>query len=193
MTPLPYLAGALVVLIVGVVVFRVVVRRDYRRLGRLTTLSTLLQYVAILAWVCFGWLNMPRGWPAVSVGVAQAAVGWLLFAGGWAVFFAAFMRLGFHRSHGAEPTSLHQAGLYALTRNPQIVGFLAAMVGYVVLWPTWRNAGVVALIVVLAEVMARTEEEHLRAVFGAEYERYCQRVPRYFRLRRRAAAAHGGS
>ncbi|MBF8295644.1 MAG: hypothetical protein HW389_2189 [Bacteroidetes bacterium] len=24
-----------------------------------------------------------------------------------------------------------------------------------------------------------TEEEHLRSIYGEEYERYCERVPRY--------------
>jgi len=186
MATLPYLAGAAAVLLFGSVVFRVLVRRNYRRSGRLTWLSVVLMYGAILAWVGFGWLNMPAGWPATSAGPLRAAVGWLLFGGGWLALLAAFLHLGVRRSHGAAPTALRQSGLYELTRNPQIVGFLLAMLGYLVLWPSWRNAGVVALITGLSDLMIRTEEEHLLAVFGAEYERYCSRVPRYLRLPWRA-------
>jgi protein-S-isoprenylcysteine O-methyltransferase Ste14 len=48
-----------------------------------------------------------------------------------------------------------------------------------VLWPTWRNAGVVLLAWSLLHFMIRSEEEHLLDVFGAEYDSYMRRVPRY--------------
>jgi protein-S-isoprenylcysteine O-methyltransferase Ste14 len=31
----------------------------------------------------------------------------------------------------------------------------------------------------VGHLMVMTEEEHLREVYGEEYERYCERVPRY--------------
>lgn len=188
MTPLTYFGSALLVLIIIYVVFRVAVRRDYLRSGRLTPLSTFFEYVAILSWVIFANLNLPRGWPAVHVGLLQEIVGWVLFIGGWLVVFAAFFRLGVRRSHGLQVNTLRQTGLYRLTRNPQAVAFLVAMVGYLVLWPTWRNVGVLILVIVLAHLMILSEEEHLRDVFGEEYQRYCERVPRYLGLRRRTTA-----
>ena len=78
---------------------------------------------------------------------------------------------GSHRAEG---------GLYGLSRNPQSAAFVVSMVGYFTLWPTWRNAGVLLLVMVLIHLMIRTEEEHLSAVFGPEYTRYLERVPRYF-------------
>lgn len=189
MAPLPYFVSALLVLVVTFIVFRVAVRRDYKRSGRLTWLSTLLEYAAILAWVIFGSLNIPRGWPAVQVGPVQEIVGWVLFIGGWPVTLTGFFRLGVRRSHGLQVAGLRQTGLYRLTRNPQVVAFLAAMIGYLLLWPTWRNVGVLILIIVLCHVMILTEEEHLRDVFGEEYEGYCGRVPRYIRLFRGSGAA----
>lgn len=189
MAPLTYLVSALLILIIAYVVFRIAVRRDYRRSGRLTPLSTFLEYVAILSWVCFANLNIPRGWPAVHVGLLQEVVGWVLFIGGWLIVFAAFFRLGIRRSHGLQVNTLRQTGLYRLTRNPQVVALIVAMFGYLVLWPTWRNVGVLILMVVLCHLMILSEEEHLRDIFGEEYERYCRRVPRYIRLRRVAQAA----
>jgi protein-S-isoprenylcysteine O-methyltransferase Ste14 len=59
------------------------------------------------------------------------------------------------------------------------VAFLIAMAGYLILWPTWRNVGVVAVVAALSHLMIRAEEAHLREVFGPEYGRYSQRVPRY--------------
>ena len=188
MAPLTYFGSALLVLIITYVVFRIAVRRDYQRSGRLTPLSVFLEWVAILSWVCFANLNIPRGWPAVHVGLLQEMVGWVLFIGGWLAVFAAFFRLGIRRSHGLQVNTLRQTGLYRLTRNPQAVAFIVAMVGYLVLWPTWRNAGVLILVIVLCHLMILSEEEHLRDVFGDEYEQYCQRVPRYLGSRRRTTA-----
>jgi protein-S-isoprenylcysteine O-methyltransferase Ste14 len=188
MEPLTYLGFAIQVLAVAFVVFRVVVRREYLRAGRLTPLSTLLEWLAIGSWVWFCWVNRPSDWPAVHVGPALQVVGWVLFIGGWAVALAGMLRLGLRRTHGLQVNALRQTGLYRLTRNPQIVAFLTAIAGYVVLWPTWRHVGTLVLLVVVCHMMIMTEEEHLRDVFGDEYERYCQRVPRYVGLRRPARA-----
>ncbi|MDH5590290.1 MAG: hypothetical protein OEZ37_09600, partial [Gemmatimonadota bacterium] len=62
------------------------------------------------------------------------------------------------------------------------------MIGYLVLWPSWPNVGVLILIVILAHLMILAEEEHLSAVFGDDYERYRMRVPRYVRVRRASSA-----
>jgi protein-S-isoprenylcysteine O-methyltransferase Ste14 len=32
-------------------------------------------------------------------------------------------------------------------------------------------------------MMVMTEEEHLRKLIAEEYEEYCEKVPRYFRIR----------
>ena len=41
------------------------------------------------------------------------------------------------------------------------------------------------LLAIILHVMIVTEEEHLRAVFGEDYRRYCERVPRYLGRRAR--------
>jgi len=184
MQPWLYVVTAIVVLAVIIVVFRLVVRGSYRRHRKLSGLASTAQYVAILSWVAFGCANLPRRWPAVHVGAVQEAVGWLLFVGGWGLFLLSFLRLGVRRSHGLQVAGLRQTGPYGLSRNPQATAFLVAMVGYFVLWPTWRNLGVLVLVVVLSHLMIRTEEEHLRDVFGSEYDDYLQRVRRYLGRRR---------
>jgi protein-S-isoprenylcysteine O-methyltransferase Ste14 len=186
MQPTAYFFSAALTLAVVVAVFRLVVPASYRRRGRLSWAASAAQYLAILAWVAFGWFNLPVGWPAVRVGAVQEAVGWVLFVGGWALVVAGLARLGVRRSHGLEVAGLRQTGLYSLTRNPQAVAFSIAMVGYLVLWPTWRNVGVVMVVAVLAHLMIRAEETHLRSVFGPEYERYLDNVPRYVGPRHRA-------
>lgn len=182
MEPLTYLAGAAIVLAITEAVFRMVVRREYLAVGRLRWPAGLAQYAAILAWVGFGWINAPRDWPVVHVGTVQATLGWTAFAAGWVLTLAAFVRLGVRRSHGVRVGELRTTGFYRVTRNPQAVAFLAAMVGYVLLWPGWRSYGVLVLVAVLCQEMIRAEEIHLQRVFGDEYERYRERTPRYLRV-----------
>lgn len=185
MGTIAYLASALLVLAIAYVVFRVLVRREYRRRRRLSPLGTLLEYVAIVAWVYHSYINRPSDWPAIHVGPALQVLGWILLAGGVALTLFSMIALGIGRTHGQQVSGLQQSGFYRLTRNPQVLFFTIAMVGYGLLWPTWQHVGMIVLFVALCHMMVLTEEEHLRDVFGEEYERYRQRVPRYFGLRQK--------
>jgi protein-S-isoprenylcysteine O-methyltransferase Ste14 len=180
-----YLLSAALVLAAGFTVFRVIVRRDYAVRGHLSPISVLLQWIAILLWVVFGSVNEPPDWPAVHVGLISRIGGWTLIGVGvGAVLTALFHTLGVRRSHGLDVERLERGGLYGLSRNPQVVGFLMAMTGYLLLWPSWPNAGTVVLIAALMHLMIQTEEEHLHERFGDEYERYRSTVPRYLGLYR---------
>jgi protein-S-isoprenylcysteine O-methyltransferase Ste14 len=180
-----YIPAFVLAAFVIVLIARGPVRRDYLERGRLRPGTILLQYVMILTWVAFGWLNIPRNWPDMSVGLSLRIPGALLALGGLLIFLAAFLNLGVDRSHGLHQDGIHQTGLYRFSRNPQIVGFGIFMLGYTLLWPTWRTAGVLVLLGILSHTMVLTEEEFLRTVAGRDYRAFLQRVPRYFRLRPR--------
>jgi protein-S-isoprenylcysteine O-methyltransferase Ste14 len=94
------------------------------------------------------------------------------------------------------PRALVERGLYRHSRNPMYVGVLLAVLGQAV-WALSGSVGIYALALAamfhLRVVMF--EEPVLRRSFGASYERYTARVPRW--LGRRAvvdvadgAAAH---
>jgi protein-S-isoprenylcysteine O-methyltransferase Ste14 len=153
-----YTSLAFIVLLVSFVVFRVVVRRDYQRRGELSPISVFMEYLAI------------------------GSFGSILFYGGLSLTVLIILSLGIRRSHGREVTRLRQSGVYRLSRNPQALAFVVAIIGNLVLWPTWKNLLSLVLLVVLLHLMIRTEEEHLRRVFGEEYEQYRQRVPRFLGL-----------
>lgn len=104
---------------------------------------------------------------------------------GLASVIIAMSGLGLRRTFGQEVQALRQAGLYGLTRNPQIVGYGLVIAGSALLWPSWYALGWVGLYAVIAHLMVVTEEEHLRRVHGKDYARYCERVPRYLGLPRR--------
>jgi protein-S-isoprenylcysteine O-methyltransferase Ste14 len=90
--------------------------------------------------------------------------------------------LGFRRAFGQEVDEPQQSGLYGVTRNPQILMYGPAVIGYALLWPSWYALGWVGLYAAIAHIMVLTEEEHLRRVGGETYVRYCERVPRYIPL-----------
>ncbi len=184
-----YLLSALLLLIAALVFFRAVGRRDYRRRGRLTPLSLVGETLIFFAWGGFPYIYGPRDWPAVHVAAPVNILGFICLWGGLAVMFAGMAQLGPRRFLGWGGDGLRQDGLYRLSRNPQILGCGLYGVGFAVLWPSWYALGWVILYAVIAHTMVLTEEEHLRRAFGAEYERYCQRVPRYAGFPRRPRGA----
>jgi len=184
MAPTPYFISAFLLLLVGFVTFRVLVRRDYRERGRLSPLSVFLEYAVFFAWGTFTWFDWSAATSITEVGPVVRLIAWILIIVGVGVTLIAMARLGIRRLHGLDSEALEGSGLYSLTRNPQIVASGLAVVGYAMYWPSWHTAGWVVLYLVICHMMVLTEEEHLRRVFGEQYKEYCERVPRYLRVRR---------
>ncbi len=174
-----FLAAALLWLVAATFIFRVVVRRDYLSRGRLSFLSSFLELLVFCLWAWFAYAYRPPDWPAIHVGSLLRVVGWILFAGGMVVCFGTMFVFGMGRAFGVRVGVLKQSGLYRLSRNPQLVTFVVAMLGYLMLWPSWYGLGSVAILLPVSHAMVLTEEEHLRDSYGDEYLRYCERVPRY--------------
>lgn len=179
-----YFILAAALLVAAIVLFRVIVRRDYQRKGRLSVASGLLELLIFSLWAWFAYEFRPSDWPALHVGLAIKIIGWILFAGGFTVSFVAMGWLGMARSFGWAPDVLKQSLFYSVTRNPQSVAFMWGMIGYLMLWPSWYGLGAVILVAAMLHVMIVTEEEHLQTVHGDEFARYCGRVPRYLSFRR---------
>ena len=169
---------AIFVVLCAVIVFRRVAR-DYEQCGRLTTLSTSLE---ILIFVLQGMTaGLYLGTEFASGGLLVLAVVCLIL--GLAVLFVAMSGLGMRKSVGQDVSGLKDTGLYRYTRNPQIVAYGFVVLGFALLQPSWWALVWIGLFAVIAGLMVRTEEVHLRRVYGADYERYCVRVPRYVGLR----------
>jgi protein-S-isoprenylcysteine O-methyltransferase Ste14 len=81
-------------------------------------------------------------------------------------------------------------GIYGKTRNPRYIEFLLFLLAYVAFanhvgtWLLWLASFPALHLVVLLE------EKELRERFGAEYDDYCRRVPRYLPRRLADHAAH---
>jgi len=80
-----------------------------------------------------------------------------------------------------DPTSeLVVLGPYRLVRNPMITGVATILAGLALFFRSWGIALEFAIfLVVNAIYFPLVEEPGLRRRFGAEYEEYCARVPRW--------------
>jgi protein-S-isoprenylcysteine O-methyltransferase Ste14 len=83
-------------------------------------------------------------------------------------------------------------GIYARTRNPRYLEFVAFSFVYVA-FANYSGTWILYLLTFPAiHLVVLLEEPELRERFGAEYEEYCRRVPRYLPHRQVSHAAPGG-
>ena len=77
--------------------------------------------------------------------------------------------------------SLNTAGPYDLTRNPLYLGNLCITLGLCVVAHSWVLLVVTAaLFGVQYRAIIAAEEDFLRSQFGAQFDEYCARVPRFW-------------
>lgn len=164
------------------IVFRVFVRRDYLRFGRLSGVSAFLEVAVFFVHGVMAYLHMPAEFPALPPlephPVLNAAA-FVLIGFGLIGVLAAMSRLGFGVSVGQQAGGVHRSGLYAVTRNPQIVFYTLVVLGYALLWTNWLTLLWVAVYFFAAHLMVLTEEEHLASQYGDDYHDYRKEVPRY--------------
>jgi len=177
-----YLIMATLMLLSGYLVFRVAVRRDYERKGKLSAFSTFLECLVFFLHANLSYTFFPARWlniPSLPDNNLRNAAGLVILAVGIAGTIRSMIALGWSRTSGQQTGSLHRSGLYRYTRNPQIVAYGLAVVGLVILWPSIYGLGWILLYGALAHMMVRVEEEHLERILGLEYRDYCEEVPRY--------------
>jgi protein-S-isoprenylcysteine O-methyltransferase Ste14 len=123
-----------------------------------------------------------RAWPPAASIIAGFAL--ILFEA-W-IFWRVNRDLGGARLVGKTELSgggeIARAGIYARVRHPRYTGSFLAIVGACLLAGT-RATWIVALVwAVLMLVAISFEEREMRARFGAAFEEYCRRVPRFVPL-----------
>src|SRR5687767_11507283 len=82
------------------------------------------------------------------------------------------------------PRRLVDAGPYRLVRNPMYIGAGLALMGAALFYESWALLGYCAAFAIVMHLfVVRYEEPTLRASFGDDYVRYCQRVRRWWPAR----------
>ena len=113
----------------------------------------------------------------LPVGVAALAAG--LVALVWCS--VDFIVVGGGTPNPADPPRhLVARGPYAVVRNPMYAAMTLIVAGEAVLWPSTALAAYLALLLLAFHLFVTAyEEPRLRRRFGASYEEYCARVPRW--------------
>lgn len=122
-----------------------------------------------LSWLLPLRLPLPQR-PARIVGSALLATG--IASAGWAVRSAG-------ETDVARPSTLVTTGAYAVSRNPMYMAWALGITGTALIW---RAAWLAAAALLAARAIHREvilEEASLAETFGAEFEMYRARVPRY--------------
>lgn len=176
-----YGGSALGLVCISFIVFRIIVRNDYLRKGRLSFPASMLEFIVFALHANFMYLYIPVPWPELPAfpepATANILAKLLLFAG-LGITITAMTGLGFGPTMGQDKNAIRTTGLYKYSRNPQVIGYLLILLAFVLCYPSWYAAGWIALYAVIVGMMIRTEEEFLRHKYGETYAEYCRTVPR---------------
>ncbi len=90
-----------------------------------------------------------------------------------------FLARGHKMAHSQQGKDLVASGLYHVVRNPMYLGSFYLGVGFaLLLWPWWSLPVFAWLFYLRFDREMRQEEARLSKQFGADYQSYCQKVPR---------------
>lgn len=169
------------VLIVAALVFRRA-GQDYARDGKLTKATSALQVLVFVLHGASSLLLLDSRFSAIDTGSPVFGLAALLIVGGLVLLATTLRSVGVNKAVGQESSGLTCSGMYRRSRNPQVLFYGIAVVGYTLLWPSWSGIVWVVLYAILAQVMVKTEETHLKRAYGAGYVEYCEHTPRYIDL-----------
>ena len=96
------------------------------------------------------------------------AFGFYLLANAWDVLYKA-----------QRGKTLAVTGPYARVRHPQYVAFVLILLGFLLQWPTLLTLVMFPILLVMYARLAVTEEAEMRKQFGAQYEAWAARTPRF--------------
>lgn len=100
---------------------------------------------------------------------------WAFIGGGFWLMSSAWKQL----LRAARSDRLATSGPYASVRHPQYDAFILVMVGFLFQWPTILTFIMFPVLVVVYLRLARSEEREVKARFGAEWDAYAARTPRF--------------
>ena len=81
--------------------------------------------------------------------------------------------------HAQRRDAFAKAGPYARIRHPQYVAFVLILLGFLLQWPTLLTLVMFPILLIMYVRLAITEEAEMRKRFGAEFEAYAARTPRF--------------
>ena len=95
-------------------------------------------------------------------------LGFYLLSSAWNVLY-----------HAQRRNALATSGAYARIRHPQYVAFVLILLGFLLQWPTLLTLVMFPILLVMYGRLAVTEEAEMRKQFGADFDAYAARTPRF--------------
>ena len=179
-----YLSLVFLLLLFAYIVFRVIVKRDYRDHGQLSLFGSALQLLVFCGFFSFPYLYNPPEWSWFwkqngSIAPIFHVLGLGLICSGFFIAFGTMAWFGIGKAFGVRVKGLTRNGPYKKSRNPQILGGYLLVIGAFMQWPSLYGIGWILIYAIISHWMITSEEEHLSRVFGKYYKNYCSEVPRY--------------
>jgi protein-S-isoprenylcysteine O-methyltransferase Ste14 len=175
-----FAAGLLALVAVSIYCLRAA-HHEYETAGRLSSTTVAAAWVLhILHAALTGYAAWHAMWAIPIDGTLAFAVGVALIAQGLGLAFAGAIGFGsLDRMLGRVDDRLICTGAYRYSRNPQSVGWTAALLGLSILGRSAAAVGLVALFWIVFRVYVALEERHLERLHGEAYRRYKGVTPRY--------------
>lgn len=146
--------------------------REFGR-ARSRTSAALVWTIYVLHLVIVIAVSVDPPWPLPIPWWFAAAAGSLLLVGGVALTAAGMLAFGtVARMSGRETGRLITGGIYAWSRNPQNVGWIAAQLGISLLGRSALGLTMSTVFGIIFLIYVRFEERHLAAIYGDEYRDY---------------------
>jgi protein-S-isoprenylcysteine O-methyltransferase Ste14 len=176
------ITATFLLLAIGYFIFRVVVRNNYLKRKKLSTLSSILEFVFFALHANAMYFYLPVKWPELpplannSVLFSLSIIAIII---GLVIVLLAIVPLGYKRAMGSESKALKTNGLYNFSRNPQLVGYGLVLIGFCLSYFAVLSIIWLIIYLIVARWMVQSEEEYLLNKYGTEYKKYCEKVPRY--------------
>ena len=182
---LRYLVFAFILILFSFITFRVILRNDYSKKGRLTFVSYSFEVLIFALHANFMYLFLPVKWPnlpSIPDNIILRIISIVFIIIGLLIVAISMSGLGYGRTMGQDKKSLNTKGLYKYSRNPQLIGYGMILIAFVALYLSWFSIGWFIMYLVISYFMIKTEEEFLTNNYGEEYQKYCNDVPRLIKL-----------
>ncbi len=179
---LRFTAAFVFLLLFSLIVFRIIVRKEYSRKGKLTHVSFLSEILVFALHVHLICIYLPFRLPAMPENTTLRFLSIVLYVLGAIIVCSAIWGLGFARTMGQDSRNLKTDGIYGYSRNPQLLGYGMILLAVAFSHVSWYSLGWYALYLTIAYLMIWTEEEFLRVTHEKEYRLYCAGVPRWIKF-----------
>ena len=161
-------------------------RRVFNALGVATLFGLLVVWSGLFVYLAVAPSEhtLLRPWWGMENRLGSIIVigGVLLAVAGQGLLWAAILTMGRSWRIGnddVEPGVLVEHGVFRWSRNPIFLGLDGIAVASVLVQPSALFLGIAMVVLVVVHRQILSEERHLASTYGASYEEYRDRVPRY--------------